>query len=103
MPMRKKELINQLAQEEKLSERKAQILVEAVFDIITQKLVKGEKVKISGFGTFLVNKRKGRTIRNPKTNKRMEISDFWIPHFRAGEPLKEKVREGMRTKEESKK
>lgn len=99
--MRKKELISQLAQEEKISERKAQILVEAVFDIIEQKLIKGEKVKISGFGTFLVNKRKGRTIRNPKTNKKMKINDYWIPHFRAGEPLKRKVREGIKAKEKN--
>ena len=96
--MKKKELIKQLAKEEKISERKAQTLTEAVFDIIALALTKGEKVKISGFGTFLVRKRKGRTIRNPKTHKKMKISDYWIPHFRAGKPLKEKVREGIEIK-----
>ena len=97
--MKKKELIQQLAEEENLSERKAQELIEAVFDIITQALIKGEKVKISGFGTFVVTKRKGKTIRNPKTKKRMRIKDYWIPHFRAGEPLKQKVREGAQLRE----
>ncbi len=97
--MRKKELIQRLAEEEKLSERKAQALIEAVFDIITQALIKGEKVKISGFGTFLVRKRKGRTIRNPQTGKRMKISDYFTPHFRAGEPLKQKTKEGAQLRE----
>ncbi len=98
--MRKKELIAQLAKEEKLSERKAQALVEAVFDIIAQALARGEKVKISGFGTFLVRKRKGRVIRNPQTKKRMRIKDYWSPHFRAGEPLKQRVKEGAQLREE---
>ena len=98
--MRKKELIAQLAKEEKLSERKAQALIEAVFDIIAQALARGEKVKISGFGTFLVRKRKGRVIRNPQTKKRMRIKDYWSPHFRAGEPLKQRVKEGAQLREE---
>lgn len=94
--MRKKELIAQLAKEEKLSERKAQALIEAVFDIIAQALARGEKVKISGFGTFVVRRRKGRVIRNPKTGKKMKISDYLIPHFCPGEPLKQRVREALR-------
>jgi len=98
--MKKNELIKQLSEEEKISERKAKNLFEAVFDIISKALIKGEKVKISGFGTFLVTKRKGRKIANPQTKKKMKISDYYIPHFRAGEPLKQKVREGMEAKKE---
>jgi len=98
--MKKQELIQQLAKEEKLSKRKSQKLLEAVFDIISKKLMKDEKVKISGFGTFLVVKRKGRIIMNPQTKNKMKISDFYIPHFRPGEPLKQKIREAMEIKEE---
>lgn len=98
--MKKRELIKQVAKEEKISERKSARLVEAVFDIIAKVLMKEEKVKISGFGTFLVVKRKGRKIRDPQTRKNIKISDYYIPHFRAGEPLKAKIREAMEIKEE---
>jgi len=96
--MKKQELIKQLAREEKISERKASSLLYAVFDIISEALANQEKVKISGFGTFLTVKRKGRKIRNPRTHKIIEIGDYYIPHFRAGEPLKQKVREMIKEK-----
>jgi nucleoid DNA-binding protein len=99
--MLKKDLVKQLAQEEELSERKAHTLVEAVFDILTKALMHGEKIKISGFGTFLVVKRKGRKIRDPRSHKIIKINDYVIPHFRAGEPLKAKVREAMAEKKDS--
>lgn len=91
--MRKIDLIRQLAREEKISERKATSLVYAIFDILGSALARGEKIKISGFGTFVVVKRKGRKICNPRTHKIIKINDYVIPHFRAGEPLKQKVRE----------
>jgi len=96
--MKKRELIKQIAKEEKISERKSARLLEAVFDIMTKTLMKEEKVKVSGFGTFLTVKRKGRLIRDPQTHKIIKISDYYIPHFRAGEPLKAKVREAMSLK-----
>ena len=96
--MKKNELVKQLAQEEELSERKAHSLVEAVFDILGKALMHGEKIKVSGFGTFLVVKRKGRKIRDPRTHKIAKINDYVIPHFRAGEPLKARVREAMQEK-----
>jgi len=93
--MRKIDLIRQLAREEKISERKATTLVYAVFDILGSALARGEKIKVSGFGTFLVVKRRGRKIRDPRSHKIIKINDYVIPHFRAGEPLKVKVREAF--------
>ena len=101
--MRKIDLIRQLAKEEKISERKATSLVYAIFDILGSALAQGEKIKVSGFGTFLVVKRKGRKIRNPRTHKITKINDYVIPHFRAGEPLKQKVREVAAEKKKNEK
>ena len=66
-------------------------VVEAVFDIITKTLSRGEEVAITGFGTFRVAKRAARQGRNPKTGETIQIKASTKPKFRAGKALKEAV------------
>lgn len=67
-------------------------VVEAVFDIITKTLAKGEEVAITGFGTFKVAKRAARMGVNPKTGEKIQIAAAIKPKFRAGKVLKEAVK-----------
>lgn len=67
-------------------------VVEAVFDIITKTMGRGEDVAITGFGTFRVAKRAARQGRNPKTGATIQIAAATKPKFRAGKVLKEAVK-----------
>lgn len=69
----------------------AERAVEAVFDIITKTMSRGEDVAITGFGTFRVAKRAARQGRNPKTGETIQIKASIKPKFRAGKGLKEAV------------
>ncbi|MEB3061162.1 HU family DNA-binding protein, partial [Parvimonas micra] len=65
--------------------------VEAVFDAITGSLKKGNEVRLVGFGTFSVSKRKASTGRNPRTGEPMTIKASSQPKFKAGKGLKDAV------------
>ena len=66
-------------------------IVDAIFDTITQEMVKGESVNISGFGIFRVSDRKAREGINPRTGEKIHIAAKKAPKFRAGKTLKEAV------------
>ena len=64
---------------------------EAVFDSISGALKKGDEVRLVGFGTFSVSKRKASTGRNPRTGEPMTIKASSQPKFKAGKGLKDSV------------
>lgn len=71
--------------------KQAATIVDAIFDIITKTLVKGDEVAISGFGTFKVVNRAARMGINPKTGERIQIAASKKLKFRAAKVLKEAV------------
>lgn len=72
--------------------KQAATAIDAVFDIITKTLARGEEVAITGFGTFRVAKRAARMGINPKTGEKIQIAASIKPKFRAGKVLKEAVK-----------
>lgn len=94
--MNKSELVQNLADRTKMSKADAQRAIDALFDtdngIIGKALKKGDRVQITGFGTFETRKRKARTGRNPRTGKEIKIAASTTPSFRAGKGLKDRVR-----------
>ena len=94
--MNKSELVQELANKTKLSRADAQRAIDALFDtnggIIGKALKKGDRIQITGFGTFETRKRKARTGRNPRTGKEIKIAATTSPSFRAGKGLKDRVR-----------
>ena len=68
---------------------RAEELLDFLLNDVTEALKKGEKVNISGFGTFTVSNRKARTGRNPKTGEPIEIPASRSAKFKAGKTLKE--------------
>ena len=96
--MNKAELVEKVALRTGISVRDARSLVDAIFDpdpkigLIAAELVAGEKVAISGFGTFEARARKARSGRNPHTGESLDIPATRAPAFKAGKPLKESLK-----------
>lgn len=89
--MNKQELIGAVADKSGIGRSDASKAVEAVFDCIQSSLKKGEDVRLVGFGTFSVSKRKASTGRNPRTGESMSIPESNQPKFKAGKSLKDAV------------
>jgi DNA-binding protein HU-beta len=89
--MNKNELIGTVAETSGLSRSDATKAVEGVFDAITSTLSKGDEVRLVGFGTFSVSKRKASVGRNPRTREPMKIPASTQPKFKAGKGLKDAV------------
>lgn len=87
--MNKQELIATVADTAGLSRGDAVKAVEAVFDTISSTLKKGDEVRLVGFGTFSVTRRKASTGRNPRTGEPMAIKASSQPKFRSGKGLKD--------------
>lgn len=90
--MNKTELVAALAEKMELTKKDAEKALVAFTDIVTEELVKGERVAIIGFGTFEVANRAEREGRNPKTGEPMTIAATKAPKFKAGKLLKDAVK-----------
>lgn len=84
----KAELIEQVYEKIGFSKKEAADLVELIFDLMKETLEKGEKIKISGFGNFVVRGKKSRVGRNPQTGQSIEISARRVLTFRPSQVLK---------------
>ena len=89
--MNKTELITAMAEQAELSKKDTEKALKAFVDVISDELVKGEKIQIVGFGTFEVKQRAPRTGRNPKKNLPVKIPARKVPYFTPGAVLKSAV------------
>ncbi len=89
--MTKADLVEEVAKAAEVSKKAAAAAVEAVIDSIGDALAKGDKVQLTGFGTFEAVRRKKRTARNPRTGETIAIPATTVPRFRPGAQLKERV------------
>lgn len=90
--MTKMDLIEAVASRSGLTKADAGRAVEAVIDSISGALAKGEKVTVTGFGTFEVRQRAARMGRNPQTGAPLHIAATKTPAFKSGKGLKDAVR-----------
>ena len=89
--MNKNDLVNQVSENTGLSKSDSAKAVDSILDTITSTLKSGGDVRLVGFGTFLVSKRKATTGRNPQTGAAINIPAANVPKFRAGKALKESL------------
>src|SRR4030067_97752 len=90
--MTKSELIARLAARyPQLVAKDAEFAVKMILDAMTQSLVMGQRIEIRGFGSFGLNYRPARTGRNPKSGERVHVPEKYVPHFKAGKELRERV------------
>lgn len=89
--MNKSELISELVKKTNSTKKSAEESLNALTEIITKTLVKGENVQLIGFGNFEVRKRAARKGRNPQTQAEIKIPSSKAPSFKAGKALKDAV------------
>ena len=89
--MNKTDLIAIVAQSAGLTKKDSERVLNAAFDAMTSALVKGEKVQLSGFGTFEIKEREARIGRNPHTKEAIEIPATKVPVFKPSKALKDNV------------
>jgi len=87
--MTKADLIESSANKVELPKQSIEEIINGLFNDITSALKNGDKINISGFGTFSVSHRKARTGRNPKTGETIQIASSRAAKFKAGKALKE--------------
>ena len=90
--MTKQKLIDTLARDSRLTKREVETVLSKLTQIVGQTIKRGEKVSITGFGTFDLGKRAARRGVNPQTGAEIHIPEMAMPRFRAGKRLKEVVR-----------
>jgi integration host factor subunit beta len=69
----------------------AELSVKVILDTLATTLARGERVEIRGFGSFALNYRPPRQGRNPKTGDKVKVPAKYVPHFKAGKELRERV------------
>jgi integration host factor subunit beta len=89
--MNKSEMIETLAAEKEISFKKAEEIVNTIFDAMTDAMVAGERIEIRGFGSFVVNDYKAYTGRNPKTGDAIAVKPKKLPFFKVGKELKLRI------------
>lgn len=92
MKMTKDQIIEAVAQKCGSSKKQAAECLDIILESITKALQKGDKVAFTGFGIFVVSKRKARQGVNPKTGAKIQIPAMTVPKFRAGKALKDAVK-----------
>ncbi len=94
--MTKSELIEILADKlSHLSAKDVEIAVKEILEMMAQTLSKGERIEIRGFGSFSLHYRAPRIGRNPKTGESVELAGKYVPHFKPGKELRERVNDAM--------
>jgi len=94
--MTKADLVELIYERVGSSKKEAAEVVEVVFEIIRAKLRRGEKVKISGFGSFIVNQKRARRGRNPQTGEPITIDPRVVLSFKPSQVLKQSVNNGFK-------
>jgi len=86
--MLKSDLIEKVAKELNMNHDITQLVINNIFDTMTDALAKGESIEIRGFGSFSIRHYKGREGRNPKTSERVTVPPRKKPFFKVGKELK---------------
>ena len=94
MSINKKDLIEIIAKEQdQLPYRDIELSVKTIIKSMVESLQKGERIEIRGFGSFSLRYRKPRVGRNPKSGQSVSIEERYVPHFKPGKNLKERVKQ----------
>jgi integration host factor subunit beta len=93
--MTKSELIELIAAKQKhLAAKDVELAVKQILEIMSDALAQGSRIEIRGFGSFSLHFRPPRQGRNPKTGETVALSGKYVPHFKPGKDLRERVNDG---------
>ena len=89
--MNKPELVQAMVEKTGLTKKDTELALYAFQEVVTETLISGDKVQLTGFGTFDITNRAERMGRNPQTGEEIKISASKSPKFKAGKALKDAV------------
>lgn len=90
--MTKSELIERLMDEfSSMQSRDVEVAVKELLEYMAQTLQRGERIEIRGFGSFSLHYREPRVGRNPKTGQSVQLEGKYVPHFKPGKELRDRV------------
>ncbi len=99
--MTKSELIERLAsQQTQLSAKDVELVVKSLLEHMAQALARGERIEIRGFGSFSLHFRAPRTGRNPKTGDAVTLAGKYVPHFKPGKELRDRVNASIQAEQQ---
>ncbi|MDR3495959.1 MAG: integration host factor subunit beta [Ancalomicrobiaceae bacterium] len=94
--MIKSELVQRLAERNPhLYQRDVEHIVNAVLDEVEQAMTRGDRVELRGFGAFSVKNRPARTGRNPRTGQKVAVTEKYVPFFKTGKEMRERLNNGV--------
>ena len=89
--MNKSDLIEIIAEKSRITKKKAEDVVNLIFDSMAAAMVRGERIEIRGLGSFVVKDYGAYTGRNPRTGESIQVKPKRLPFFKVGKELKEMV------------
>ncbi len=96
--MTKSELIERIAErQDQLSAKDVELAVKLMLEYMSQVLASGERIEVRGFGSFSLHYRAPRVGRNPKTGESVELPGKYVPHFKPGKEMRDRVNESINT------
>ncbi|WP_019530428.1 integration host factor subunit beta [Dasania marina] len=94
--MTKSELIERIAsRQQQLSVKDVELAIKTIIEQMSQTLAMGERIEIRGFGSFSLHYREPRLGRNPKTGETVQLAGKYVPHFKPGKEMRERVNESL--------
>lgn len=94
--MTKSELIERIAEhQDQLSPKDIELAIKLILEYMSQSLASGSRIEIRGFGSFSIHYRAPRVGRNPKTGESVQLEGKYVPHFKPGKELRDKVNENL--------
>jgi len=94
--MTKSELIERIAEQQpQLSTKDVELAVKSILEHMSNSLSSGERIEIRGFGSFSLHHRAPRMGRNPKTGDSVKLPGKFVPHFKPGKELRERVNQSL--------
>ena len=94
--MTKSELIERIAsRQQQLSVKDVELAIKTIIEQMSQTLSMGERIEIRGFGSFSLHYREPRLGRNPKTGETVQLAGKYVPHFKPGKEMRERVNESL--------
>jgi integration host factor subunit beta len=94
--MTKSELIERIAErQDQLSPKDIELAIKLILEYMSQGLATGSRIEIRGFGSFSIHYRAPRIGRNPKTGESVELEGKYVPHFKPGKELRDRVNDSI--------
>ena len=94
--MTRSELIERIAErEEHLAFKDVEFAVKGIIDALSSALASGHRIEVRGFGSFSLHFREPRVGRNPKTGDRVDLEGKYVPHFKPGKEMRERVNDSL--------